>query len=100
MAKFQPSALSRSARHNRTRAAVSVRRARSNPRSSVTVSSEADGSSAYDRARQVAGIVSLVAVPVTWAVSYNRNHSVGWALLHGFISVPYLIYVGISGPRE
>ena len=27
-------------------------------------------------------------------VSYSRNKSVGWALLHGILGVPYLAYVG------
>lgn len=46
------------------------------------------------------GKLYMLATPVAWAVSYSRNQSVGWALLHGLISVPYLIYAGIQEAKK
>lgn len=50
--------------------------------------------------RQVLQAVVLVTAPVAAAVSYHRNHSLGWAILSSFVSIPYLTYVAISGPKE
>jgi hypothetical protein len=46
------------------------------------------------------GIATLITSPVAAAVSYKRNQSIGWAFLSGIVSIPYLIYVGISGPKS
>jgi hypothetical protein len=54
----------------------------------------------YRTVGNVMGIAGLVAAPVAMAVSYKRNHSLGWAFLSGIVAIPYLIYVGISGPRQ
>jgi len=43
----------------------------------------------------------IIRVPLAWAVSYKRNQSIPWALVHGFISTPYLIYtLALDGKRS
>jgi hypothetical protein len=33
-----------------------------------------------------------LAFPIAVGLSYSRNKSVPWAILHGFIAIPYLAY--------
>lgn len=33
-------------------------------------------------------------------VSYSRNRSVPWALVHGLVGVPYLVYAGAEWARD
>jgi len=40
-------------------------------------------------------ITSLVTTPFAMAISYKRNKSLGWALLSGLVSVPYMVYTQI-----
>jgi hypothetical protein len=37
-------------------------------------------------------ILGMVAWPLAMGLSYSKNKSVGWALLHGFVAMPYLVY--------
>lgn len=38
--------------------------------------------------------LSAYATPIAFLVSYSRHRDVKWALLHAFLGVPYLVYVG------
>lgn len=40
--------------------------------------------------------VTMLSVPAAAALSYHRNRSIGWAALHGFLSLTYLAYRGIE----
>jgi len=74
-----------------------LKRARRNPKG---VEGDDGLGNAYNAARGVLGIATLITAPVAAAVSYKRNQSIGWAFLSGIVSIPYLIYVGISGPKS
>jgi hypothetical protein len=37
--------------------------------------------------------LNMAAIPLAIAFSYARNRDVKWALLHGFLGVPYLCYL-------
>lgn len=86
--RFQPSHLSRAIRLHR--AARPVRHARRNPEESTTLSTFRTGFL----------IAQVVALPVAMGVSYSRNKSLIWAFLTGFVSLPYLVYVGIEKASE
>lgn len=51
-------------------------------------------------ARTVYGITHLVSAPVAMALSYQRNRSLGWAFLTGFVPIPYLVYRYIDRGSE
>ena len=42
------------------------------------------------------GKMNMVAVPLAMALSYARNRDPKWALIHGFIGLPYLTYLGVK----
>jgi hypothetical protein len=47
-----------------------------------------------DRAISVLRIAGYIAAPIAVGVSYSRNQSGPWAIAHGLIGLPYLVYVG------
>lgn len=50
--------------------------------------------------RTVYGITHLVSAPVAMALSYQRNRSLGWAFLTGFVPIPYLVFRYIDRGSE
>lgn len=51
-------------------------------------------SSATQAARNGIGFGSALAI----AISYTVNKSIGWAILHGFLSWIFVVYAGITYP--
>lgn len=43
----------------------------------------------------MSGLFAL-SVPIAMGLSYQKNHSVGWAFVHGFVALPYLAYRGFQ----
>jgi hypothetical protein len=41
------------------------------------------------------GLGAAIAVAISWSI----NHSIWWAILHGFLGWLYVIYYGIFLPR-
>lgn len=37
-----------------------------------------------------------LAGPIAMGLSYQRNHSIPWAIAHGFVAIPYLAYRGFQ----
>lgn len=38
------------------------------------------------------GRYNMIAAPLAFALSYQRNGSIKWALIHGIIGAPYLAF--------
>lgn len=53
-----------------------------------------------ETARLVYGVTALVAAPFAIALSYQRNKSIGWAILTSFVPIPYLVYRGVERVSE
>lgn len=63
-----------------------------------TVVLVAEDNPVLDAARTTLVVTQMITFPVAIAVSYSRNQSIGWAFVHSFIPIPYLIYAAIT-PR-
>ena len=44
------------------------------------------------KVRNAYGIAHLISAPIAMGLSYQRNKSLVWALLTGFVPLPYLVY--------
>lgn len=44
----------------------------------------------------VSAVVGVAAMPAAVALSYTRNASVPWAVAHGLVAVPYVIFRGVQ----
>jgi len=45
---------------------------------------------------KVLRVANIYTIPVAAALSYQRNQSIGTAIIHGLIPLPYLVYRGIQ----